>query len=77
MWLRIIFFAAQPPLLGEEGNGPASNFVVQTYVTNHCDRPLHEEAFERLDDGPRRFLGQIVAGIERAAGHVVCGLAPD
>jgi hypothetical protein len=38
---------------------------------------LGEEAFEGLDDGLRRFLGKIVAGIEGAPGHVTCGFAPD
>src|SRR5947199_3163013 len=36
-----------------------------------------KEAFEGFDHALRRFLRQIVAGVERPAGHVGRGLAPD
>src|SRR5439155_2844230 len=38
---------------------------------------LHKEAFKGFDHALRRFLRQIVAGIERPAGHVGRGFAPD
>ena len=41
------------------------------------DGRLDEEAFEGIDHGPRRFLGQIVAGIEGATGYVARAFAPD
>src|SRR5207249_4719367 len=38
---------------------------------------LYKEAFKGFNHGLRRFLGQIMAGVERAARHIGCSFAPD
>src|SRR6266581_2772486 len=68
-----------PPTVASQHSidGAASPPRLRRGILLSRDTCLDKEAFKGLDHSLRCFLGQIVSGIERTAGHVGCGFAPD